>query len=314
MEKEIIQKYLNGASISALEKEYYPSYNYRKIRKILNDNNIEIRGGRKKKTLTNKQLQYLEQKYCNEGEDLNKLAEYFNWDRETLRNLINEKGLVKKTNNRVNKRLNEEYFSVIDSEEKAYFLGLLITDGSVDKKDGRQGRIRLQLQATDKDILIKFKNALQVDSDLILDPRGNQCYSVEFSSDKIFNDLSKYNIIPNKTYSISNLPTNIPNHLMKDFLRGMIDGDGSITFDKIMSKDVALNFTSYYQSFVLDFQKEINKLINKSEPNKVFFTSAWHCQWRGYNQVLNILNILYKDATIYINRKYQLYNQLLTRD
>lgn len=46
--------------------------------------------------------------------------------------------MVKKTTNRVNKRLKEDYFNIIDSEEKAYFLGLLITDGNVSKtKDGR---------------------------------------------------------------------------------------------------------------------------------------------------------------------------------
>lgn len=313
--QEIIEKYLNGMSISALEKEYYPHYNYRNIRKILVDNNIEIRGGRSKKTLTQEQFEYLKTKYCEEGEDLIVLAKHFNWNKETLRNLIEENHLVKKTTNRVNKRLKEDYFNIIDSEEKAYFLGLLITDGNVSKtKDGRQGRIRLQLQAKDKDILLKFKSSLQIDSDLIFDSRGNGCYGVEFSSDTIFNDLAKYNIIPKKTYTITNLPNNIPQKYIKDFLRGMIDGDGSISFDINKSKDVSLNFTSYYQSFVEDFQKEIDKLINKENHNKVFYTSAWHCQWRGYDQVLSILNILYDNSTIYLERKYNLYKSLLERN
>ena len=145
MKNEIIQKYINGMSISALEKEYYPTYNYRNIRKILVDNNIPIRGGRTKKTLTDEQMQYLQQKYCNEGEDLNKLAVYFKLDKETLRNIIKEKGYTKKTNNRVNKRLIEDYFNIIDCEEKAYFLGLLITDGNISKTEGQKSRIRLQL-------------------------------------------------------------------------------------------------------------------------------------------------------------------------
>jgi hypothetical protein len=51
LEKEIIAKYLDGNSISFLLKEY-PKYNRRQINKILNDNNITIRGGRKKKNLT----------------------------------------------------------------------------------------------------------------------------------------------------------------------------------------------------------------------------------------------------------------------
>jgi uncharacterized protein (DUF433 family) len=51
MKNEIIEKYKNGYSISKLLLEY-PTYNRRKINKILNDNNITIRGGRKKKSLT----------------------------------------------------------------------------------------------------------------------------------------------------------------------------------------------------------------------------------------------------------------------
>lgn len=49
MEQKIIQEYLNGKSISQLSKEYPISYV--KIQKLLKDNNIAIRGGRKKKEL-----------------------------------------------------------------------------------------------------------------------------------------------------------------------------------------------------------------------------------------------------------------------
>ena len=311
--QEIIKKYQEGNSISALEREYYPLLNHRNIKKILMDNNIQIRGGRKKKELTVEQFEYLKKKYCEESVDLKVLAKENGWDKETLRNLVQEKGLVKKTNNRVNKRLIEDYFEKIDSEEKAYFLGLLLTDGSVDKRPGRQGRIRLQLQVIDKDILIKFKNCLQIDSDLVIDPRGNQCCSIEFTCEKIYNDLSNYGIIPKKTYLTTNIPTNIPEEYLKDFLRGMLDGDGCITFDKLMSKDVAINFTSFHESFVRDFQQQIDSLINKQESNKLFYTSAWHCSWRGYDQVLKILDVLYENATIFLDRKYNLYQQLKDR-
>lgn len=56
MEQEIITKYLQGQSISQLLIEY-PNYNRRKITKILIDNGVAIRGGRKKKELTSEQLE-----------------------------------------------------------------------------------------------------------------------------------------------------------------------------------------------------------------------------------------------------------------
>ena len=49
MEQQIIQEYLNGTSITKLSKKYPMSYY--SITKLLKNNNITIRGGRKKKEL-----------------------------------------------------------------------------------------------------------------------------------------------------------------------------------------------------------------------------------------------------------------------
>lgn len=56
MTNEIINKYLEGASISKLLIEY-PQYNRRALTKFLTDNNVTIRGGRKKKTFTSEQIE-----------------------------------------------------------------------------------------------------------------------------------------------------------------------------------------------------------------------------------------------------------------
>lgn len=311
-QEEIIKLYQEGKSMKFLSEN--STFNYRQIKKIVVEANLPIRGGRKKKTLTEEQLLELKRRYCEESEDLQTIAKDFNWDKETLRNLIEELKLKKKTTNRINKHIRSDYFETIDHPNKAYILGLLFTDGSVDKKLNKQGRIRLQLQAKDKAILEKIKTELQIDSDLILDTRGNQSYSLEFVDEKMFQDLSKYNIIPNKTYEVHHLPTNIPKEYINDYIRGLVDGDGGIYIDDTISKDVTLSFTSYHKTITEDLQKMIDNLIAKSETNSIYFTSAWHCQWRGYNQVLNILDKIYKNAELYIDRKYKLYQKLLSRN
>lgn len=312
-EQEIIKLYQEGKSITFLAEN--SSYNYRQVRKIISESGIPIRGGRKKKQLSEEQLNILKQRYCEESEDLCVLAKEFNWDKETLRNLINELGLKKRTNNRINKRIKSDYFSIIDNSNKAYILGLLFTDGCVDKKPNGQGRVRLQLQARDKDILEKIRNELQIDTQLILDPRGNKCYSLEFCDNQIFEDLQKYNIIPNKTYDITHLPTNIPKKFLKDYIRGLIDGDGGISVSDNLSTDVTLHFTTFHKSIAEDFQKLIDlEILNKENSNTLFFTTAWHVQWRGYNQVLQILDSIYKDAELYIDRKYEIYIRMLNRN
>lgn len=46
------------------------------------------------------------------------------------------------------------FFKVIDTEEKAYFLGIMFSDGSVSKN-------QFYLKLKDEDVVLKFKNALK---------------------------------------------------------------------------------------------------------------------------------------------------------
>lgn len=140
MKEEIIKKYLNGYSISKLLIEY-PSFNRRQINKLLKENNITIRGGRKKREWSLEQKEELKE-MLNEGSFLKDIAQHFNASEETIKNLMSEMNLELKTLNRVNRRINSNYFSVIDKPEKAYWLGFLFTDGCVDKLR-TTGRIRL---------------------------------------------------------------------------------------------------------------------------------------------------------------------------
>ena len=146
LNSRIIEEYSAGKSISQLAKEYPISYG--KIQTLLRENNVPIRGGRKKVTLSEEELKKLEQLYTSNEKTMKELKVIFGRAEETLLRIIKEHGWERKNHNRVNKRIISDYFSVIDSPNKAYWIGLLLTDGSVNKdiKGNRQGRIRLQLK------------------------------------------------------------------------------------------------------------------------------------------------------------------------
>lgn len=306
MEKEIIEKYLNGESISELLQEY-PNYNRRIITKFLLDNNVVIRGGRKKKTLSENQITEIK-KMIEEGALLKEVAEYCNLDTETMKNRLSELGLNIINKKRVNRRIDSNYFSNIDNPIKAYWLGFLYTDGSVDHYK-TTGRIRLQLQEKDLEILEKFKKDLKIDSKIIYDIRKNStCCSVEFVDEQIFNDLGHYGIIPNKTCKIEKIPYEmIPKEFLRPYALGLFDGDGSLSYSNDFSTDVTLNYTAYSEQEVKDFQYLINSFIHKQQNNKNFFTSAWHTQWRGRLQVIKILDELYSSCPRYLKRKHDKY-------
>lgn len=140
---------------------------------------------------------------------------------------------IKKVRNK-NRLLKEDYFSVIDTECKAYFLGLLLTDGSIckDAKGKKQDSIALELIETDIDILERFKEEIKSDSSLSYNKRKNRkngTYTLSFRSNQMSNDLGKYGIVPNKTYLMEHLPI-LSEEFMIPFIRGIIDGDGSLYF------------------------------------------------------------------------------------
>lgn len=306
MDQKIIQEYLNGKSIAQLLRDY-PSYNRRKITNLLIDNNIAIRGGRKKKILSEEQIKTITQ-MIEDGAFLKDIVEYCKLDATTVKKRLKELNLEIKNTNRVNRRIKSDYFSNIDSPEKAYWLGFLFTDGSVDHYK-KTGRIRLQLQEKDKEILEKFKEDLCLDGKIIYDNRPKSiCCSVEFVDEQIFNDLAKYGIIPRKTYEVSRIPYNlIPKEFLSSYALGLYDGDGGLSYSDNFSTDVTLGYTAYHESEVEDFQDLINILINSNKKNKNFFTSAWHTQWRGRLQVLKILDVLYQDCPRHLKRKYDKY-------
>lgn len=176
----------------------------------------------------------------------------------------------------------------------------------------------MELQARDLEMIKKIKGIFQVNNKIFYDKRVNkETYGISFNSRKMAQDLSKYGIVPRKTYETSHLPLEyIPDDLKIHFLRGLFDGDGGLTISADYSKDITFSFTSYYSSICEEFQLEIDKLLNKNRHNKIITVNSTdgshrcHCHWRGKQQVIKILDILYKDANIYLQRKHDKYLDL----
>lgn len=99
-----------------------------------------------------------------------------------------------------NPNMKEDYFSTIDTEEKAYFIGLLITDGNVfiDKNSNRSPSISITLQDSDNYILSRFKKELNTNTSVNSDGRG--CSQIAIRSKQISEDLSRFGIVPNKSF------------------------------------------------------------------------------------------------------------------
>ena len=315
LEKKIIDFYVKeNLSIQQIKEKTGKGYKY--IRRILKENNVEVKIGLRQIKLKENEIRLLE-KLAKQGKSIKEIAQEVGYDIKVIKRTAKENNILLKYT--ISPNFKENFFENIDTEEKAYLLGLYFTDGCV-RKDSRCNfnyTIHMQLQARDLEMIGKIKDIFQVNNKIHHDKRNNkECYEISFSSRKMAQDLSKYGIVPRKTYETSHLPFEyIPDNLKIHFLRGLFDGDGGFSVDSSYSKDVSFDFSSYHSSICEEFQKEIDELINKNNHNKIYTNIKDGAQrsrvsWRGKQQVLRILDILYENATIYLKRKHDKYLEL----
>lgn len=162
---------------------------------------------------------------------------------------------------------------------------------------------------SDKEILEKFRNELNVSSKLIYDKRDKkECVTLSFRSKKMAEDLSKYGIVPNKTYVTKHLP-NIPQSFLKDFLRGLIDGDGSIY--KTNKGYWNIDLASYHKTICEEFQNYCTEFLTDKYKTKIDnYGSAYHVRFLRQGQVKQLATALYKDNKISLARKFEKAKQI----
>lgn len=208
----------------------------------------------------------------------------------------------------------QNYFNIIDSEEKAYFLGLLYADGCVSAGN----RITIRLQATDKHILENFKKSIKSTAKLYLTKAKKithqDQYAIILSSETMYNDLIKLGCIPKKSL-ILKFPTEdqVPRYLIRHFIRGYFDGDGHIAFYKRKNKEFYLLKSELIATE--DFCNELSKItlstlgIKPSKLRKRKETTTRYWLLGGTQQAIKFLTWIYYNSSIYINRKYKTYTQ-----
>ena len=217
--------------------------------------------------------------------------------------------------------LNEDYFEVIDSEKKAYWLGMLMADGCVIKKSENSYAIKLELKVEDKYILEEF--AKDVETDLIVKDyeyeyknRANKHNAIiQLHSKKMAEDLSKYGIIPNKTYTQNKLP-NIPLEYMCHYIRGYFDGDGGISL--IKPKDQNIHRAKVMFCADKTLAQEIQDLLLKRigiqsyivDMNK-YGNNIYNVRFDRNEYIYKFYEYIYCNATFYMKRKKDKFDKFI---
>lgn len=238
--------------------------------------------------------------YQQQGWTISEIRKKYASRSQTISQILHENNIPIKINLRNTRRIKEDYFSNIDTPTKAYFLGLLFADGSITLNEKRMPMIRIELQESDKEILDLLKKELQIDSNLYYSKRKdrNGTFILSFRNTQIAQDLFKYSIIPNKTYLIQKIQ--LPTKFLTDYLRGFIDGDGSIYYS---DNSWHVSLTGHTKSVIEQLALLGNSFLHINNIHKITcYHDVYKYIWNG-KQALELLSILYTNASCAITRK-----------
>jgi hypothetical protein len=206
--------------------------------------------------------------------------------------------------------LNENYFDIIDSEAKAYFLGFIFADGCVSLSN-QNFLLRLEIHIDDVEIIESFKMHIQSTSPIKISKSGKYV-NIRLFSKKLVHDLIQLGCTERKSLTLK-FP-DINEKYLNHFMRGYFDGDGSLKISKrkydypnrkreteykTFSFDVmsSFDFIPKYQEYLCKYcDLNFTKIINRE--------NNCYISYVGRNNLKRIFEFLYKDATIYLKRKY----------
>lgn len=297
--KKIIELYEQGVSNNDIVKECKCSIGT--IYNVLKRNNLKHRDYHKG-ILKNIEDEVIER--YNNSESVHKICKEMKLYPSKV-NFILSKNKIEEisSSKRYNINLNEDYFENIDSNEKAYWLGFLITDGCVSKGNA----ISLTLHKKDRHILEVLEKDLGVENKI--KDFNKEYVRFMFCCKKMVNDLEKYGIVKNKTTTVT-LP-NIDDKYLPSLLRGCIDGDGGISKHYRNGKyEYELSFCGN-KNCVMAFNEKIKLLTSLKERNITKNNSIWRVRWFSKKEILLILKTLYHECGEHkLIRKYNFINEL----
>jgi DNA-binding transcriptional regulator WhiA len=213
-------------------------------------------------------------------------------------------------------------FKTIDNQTKAYFLGFMYGDGTITNYKEKSGRERfltkISINETDKDLIDKLHSAFPFMNKNIFDyskynPNSNIQHSLAKSSKELFNDLLLNGVYPRKSYENKDklrLPE-IEDKLIPHFIRGLFDADGSVYTRTKRKNLITIEFACASYEFINDiniYLKSINihswRIIDKKPTGKgrqIYYI----LQFNKTSEILKLINFMYNDATIYMDRKHK---------
>lgn len=220
--------------------------------------------------------------------------------------------------------IDKEYFSKINSVDKAYYFGLIAADGAIvyqkhDEDDNPVGSpsVTISLQEEDKYILDYLKESTSYEGEIKTYKQSYQKRGTEYRQsrfvvmDKTFcSGLIEKGITERKSKTLGRILLNVEKEFQRDAIRGFFDGNGSVV--------TTVTSGTQEKQYVLirgnkDFLEELKELIYPIASNctirwdkgSIEGSGGWGLRFGG-KQVNDFRDLIYHDniGKYFLVRKY----------
>jgi hypothetical protein len=206
---------------------------------------------------------------------------------------------------------------IIDSNEKAYLLGLFYSDGCVSIKSGYKVKLSLVDEQLIKDLSKIFTFFQQTKFDYgKYNKKQKIQYAIERSLKSLALDLISNGVLPNKSgENFNNLKLPIlKESFYSHFIRGYFDGDGSINASTKRPNIRRAEICSVSKDFLIEIKNklELNKIQCPIFREKKQYGYGWKklyvLEWVKSQDIFDLREFLYRDSNLHLDRKKELFN------
>ena len=244
--------------------------------------------------------------YLDGNESISFISNKYGINRKSIERRLKEMGIPAKRI--IN--CNETIFDVIDTEEKAYWLGFIFADGYVCTNTYSIG---LNLSLKDKETVMAFTNFMGFKGGCNITEShkfgcGYMCSTV-IANKHLWESLVNKGVVPHKSLILEFPKEDLftDKHLIYHFLRGYCDGDGTLGVNSKTKSNMeeSLMFVGT-KPFLEGVQKYLGKgyLMQKPNCNEKTYRLSYSTQ-----KANNAAKLMYENATIYLPRKKKIYDE-----
>ncbi len=249
--------------------------------------------------------------YTKEKLSIQKIAKVIKKSKDNIRNILRIEGVLRKVGeSNIKYRLDHNYFDIIDTERKAYFLGLMFADGNISMN---RSSFTVRLISKDKYILEQFLLDLNSTAPVYTayhKKYKKKCFSISLTSERMFKSLNSIGCTPRKSLTLE-FP-DLDSSLVPHFIRGYFDGDGTVGVYSSKNTSWKRLMSGFCGTYT--FLNKLVQYLPTSKKTVQVRKNGLSILSFSVQDSITLYTYMYNNATVFLHRKHAIfYNEIKQR-